>query len=1191
MQVKELEITGFKSFVERVKLNFKPGITALVGPNGCGKSNIIDAIRWIMGEHNARQLRGARMEDLIFNGSETRKSTALAEVSMVLANANGNGNGNGNGHDHDSHASVLGGISEIMLTRRLHRSGESEYFINKVPCRLKDIVEVFLDSGVGTKSYSIMEQGKVDFILSLKPDERRVLIEEAAGISKYRTRKKEALSKIESTKSNLARIKDILNEIQIQMRGLDLQVKRLKRHRNISQEMRQIELQLASRRLHFLKIEKEQLEQTLTALRDEEQQLSTKRDSSEAVLQENKLNLTELNSSISHLQDEYYQAKEKTQREENSLSLNEKELQTIYEQQEKIALTIAALEQELASTENEQSSLRDQEAGLTGRIGGLESNFQSSQDSLSVAKTRQRELQASIEQENRLYFEQKHELAEIKNKILMSRRLHEELTLRIQRIENDKQSAVQAIAVLEENKAQLDLQLQEFRTLRTVQEEKILQTRGIIASCSAALQQKETEVNELYEICSAVNARLQSLQELQKNHEGYNPGVRTIMAQSEEAGNRHGIICLIADVLETESRYEKAIEAALEKRLQAVVVHTEEHALSAIEYLHAETGGRVSFIARNSRKMTTAAPEGATSLLSVVKIKIGFEEVIKELLGDILLTATLPAALSIWRDMQQKATIVTEYGDCIDDSGILTGGSGDVAGAGILKRNREIRESSEEVKIREAALADLRREKDALLQQLHDARQAFELLSAEKGRLDIACIEAEKNNEHTLRELFQERKRDEMLSSELSSCRGELDGHCEELAALQEKEISQQETLDLKASTLETQQAQIQQLAAELEIFESGHTDIQVRLASARKELENTISQLQKIEQQKQAARSKSAQLQAESTALTERALMITEDIGSAKTRLAESINKTRLLEADLEKRRSSAQILDEAVSNHETHMKELQKAWEEIGPMISKAEQNLAANGMHTDYLSKEVFDKYALSLDQLPPPDTGDDFNQDDAKARLEELQKRITSIGDVNLGAAREYEELEQRYQHLMNQEQDLLQAIDSLQKVIAKINRITRQKFLETYTTINDHFKELFPLLFNGGKAYMQLTNETDLLETGIEVFAQPPGKKLQSLDLLSGGERALTVIAIMFSIFLTKPTPFCLMDEIDAPLDDSNIGRFITHLKTMAEKSQFIIITHNKLSMQAANSLYGVTMEERGVSKIVSVELN
>jgi len=1187
MQVKELEITGFKSFVERVKLNFKPGITALVGPNGCGKSNIIDAIRWIMGEHNARQLRGTKMEDLIFNGSETRKSTALAEVSMVLANSNGNGNGNGQ----DLPVSALGGVSEIMLTRRLHRSGESEYFINKVPCRLKDIVEVFLDSGVGNKSYSIMEQGKVDFILSLKPDERRVLIEEAAGISKYRTRKKEALSKMESTKSNLARIKDILNEIQIQMRSLDLQVKRLKRHRNITQEMRQIELQLAALRLHELKIEEERLRSELVSLQDEETQLATKRDSSEAVLQENKLSLTEQNNKISQLQQAYYQAKETTQREESTLALNEKELESISQQREKIVQTIDSLERELASTETEQAGLLQQETALSSRIGALESSFQTSLDSLSLSKNRQRELQLTIEQDNKQYFELKQEHSEIKNKMAMHRRLHEELVVRVQKLESDREISVQAIRLLEEKKGQLATRIEELQELRTIQEEKILQTRGIISTCSAALQQKESAVSELFAQCSSLGARLQSLQELQKNLEGYNAGVRTVMSEAERSENLPGIICLIADVLETSSQYESAVEAALDKRLQAVVIETPEHALAAIDFLHTVTGGRASFIARTSKELQVQVPAGAVSLLSVVKINSGYETVIGELLGDILLTDTLASALAIWRTMPVKATIVTAAGDCIDAQGILTGGSGGIAGAGILKRNREIRECAEELIIRESDLTLLRAEKDELAGQLQQARQEFELLSTERQRLDISLMESEKNAEHNLRDLTQEQKKEDAVSRELGSCRCELDVHVRVLSDLQEKEELHLGNLEQKTRSAETLQAQFQQLNAEVEVTESGHTDIRVSLASSRKELENIISQLQRIARQKENSGSKICELQAENAAHVAKSHTLTDDITASKERLFELIDHNRLVEAELGIQRQAALVLEVAVTNHETYMKELQHSFELIGPRLHQIQSQLAADGMHIDYLAKEIFDKYSLPLEQLPPADTGDDFNQEDAKARLEELQKRIANIGDVNLGAAREFDELEQRYQHLMNQEQDLLQAIDSLQKVIVKINKITRQKFFETYTTINEHFKELFPLLFNGGKAYMQLTNETDLLETGIEVFAQPPGKKMQSLELMSGGERALTVIAIMFSIFLTKPTPFCLMDEIDAPLDDSNIGRFITHLKTMAEKSQFIIITHNKLSMQAANSLYGVTMEERGVSKIVSVELN
>jgi chromosome segregation protein len=1186
MQVKELEIAGFKSFVERVKLNFKPGITALVGPNGCGKSNIIDAIRWIMGEHNVRQLRGAKMEDLIFNGSETRKSTGLAEVSMVLSNSNGNGNG----HDHTS--SVLGGFTEVMLTRRLHRSGESEYFINKVPCRLKDIVEVFLDSGVGTKSYSIMEQGKVDFILSLKPDERRILIEEAAGISKYRIRKKEALSKMESTKNNLARIKDILNEIQIQMRGLDLQVKRLKRHRNIREEIRQIDLNLAARRLNFLKHAQDELQNSLNSLRDEETRLSTLRDSSEAVLQENKFNLTELNNTIKQLQEEYYQAKEKTQREENVLALNEKELQTNHEQTQKIAETIKSLETEFASTEAETSANRQAETELSERIFALDNSFKSSSESLTVTKNRQRDIQHSIEHENKQYFALKQEGSDIRNSIAMNRRLYDNLTLRSQKLESDKEAAIRTLAAVEKQLAVLERQLDELRDLRTQQDEKIDSNRNKTARIADDLQRKESEVNDMRDRCSSLHAKLQSLQELQKNLEGYNAGVRTVMTGAESSGKKlEGIICLLADVLETSSQHECAVEAALDRMLQAIVIDSPQDAIKAIQYLRSCSGGRVSFIARTAQKSTIDIPPGAASLLSVVTIKKGFEDIVEELLGDVLLTDTLSSALAIWQNMQRKVIIVTAEGDVIDARGILTGGSGDGVGAGILKRNREIREFTLELEVIESSLALLRGEKDALADKLDSARQEFETLSTEKQRLDISLVEVEKNTEHAEHEIAQERLKIETVSQELASCRIALDGHEQELTALQKKEIVLQEAEEQKVQAIANMQEQVKDITAELEASETSHTDTRIALASAQKELENVRTQLQRLDFQKQHAREKISQLQIEIESLSLKSHMLAGEITTAKERLLEFIEQNRQQEIVLANQRTASQTLENSVTNHEANMKEMQRRWEDIGTRIYEIERDQSANEMHLEYLAKEVFEKYALPMQELPQPLSDDGFNEDVTKARLDELQKRLTNIGDVNLGAAREYEDLEQRYQLLMSQEQDLLQAIDSLQKVIVKINKITRQKFFDTYTTINEHFKELFPMLFNGGKAYMQLTNENDLLETGIEVFAQPPGKKLQSLDLLSGGERALTVIAIMFSIFLTKPTPFCLMDEIDAPLDDTNIGRFIVHMKKMAEKSQFIIITHNKLSMLAANSLYGVTMEERGVSKIVSVELN
>jgi len=652
-----------------------------------------------------------------------------------------------------------------------------------------------------------------------------------------------------------------------------------------------------------------------------------------------------------------------------------------------------------------------------------------------------------------------------------------------------------------------------------------------------------------------------------------------------------GIICLLADVLETSSKHECAVEAALDRMLQAIVIDTPHDALDAIQYLRSCSGGRVSFIARTAQKAPVDIPAGAAALLSVVTIKSGFEDIVDELLGDVLLTDTLSSALTIWQNMRRKVIIVTSEGDVIDAKGILTGGSGDGVGAGILKRNREIREYKLELEVCESSLAVLRGEKDELAKKLHRARQEFETLAAEKQRLDISLVEVEKNAEHAEHELTQEQRKTEIIAQELTLCLSSLDGHERELMALQEKEIVVKAAEVQKVQAIANLQSQVKELTCELETSETSHTDTRIALASAQKELENVRAHVQRLDFQNRHASEKIAQLQIEIESLGRTSQRLVGEIASAKERLFAFIEQNHQLEIALANQRTASQALEDSVSNHEATMKEMRQRGEDVGARIFEFERNQSANEMHLEYLAKEVYEKYALPMEELPQPLAEDGFNEDETKTRLEELQKRLTNIGDVNLGAAREYEDLEQRYQILMSQEQDLLQAIDSLQKVIVKINKISRQKFFDTYTAINEHFKELFPMLFNGGKAYMQLTNENDLLETGIEVFAQPPGKKLQSLDLLSGGERALTVIAIMFSIFLTKPTPFCIMDEIDAPLDDSNIGRFIIHMKKMAQKSQFIIITHNKLSMQAANSLYGVTMEERGVSKIVSVELN
>jgi len=1187
MRIKEIELSGFKSFVEKIRLNIKPGITALVGPNGCGKSNIIDAMRWIMGEHNARHLRGSKMEDLIFNGSETRKPLGMAEVSLVMSNGNGNGNGNGSS----------GLLHEIMVTRRLFRSGESEYLINKIPCRLKDIVELFLDSGVGTKSYSIMEQGKVDFILSLKPDERRILIEEAAGISKYRSRKKEALSKMSSTKNNLLRLKDVLNELHIQMRGLELQVKRLKRHRKIREEIKEIDLLLASSRMRELSARHEQHEKSLAQYRHEEQSITQQQKNAEAVLEETKTNVLELHKKIAQLEQNCFAAREAINKEENSIHLKENEIENIHENADKNRKNLADLEKEMIGVDNAVAAKSDDIRILAEKISSLQHTVESAYQDLSASKNKITAIQDSIEKEKSELFTLAHEKTENKNAISLNRMLQDEITVKLQKLTKDKETCRHNLSEHETNSRQLQQQIDEHTRDRREIQETIEELSIQMEDLSESLQKKNTDLAEIKDSIGTVRARLHTLQDLQKNFEGFDDGVRTIMQHSaeDEKSTLSGIIGLFADTIETNPQYEPAVEAVLEKKLQSVIVDSHDHCIAAIDYLKSTKAGRVAFIPKNLKKNTpphTASQNHAlTTLSSIIQVKHGYENLTEMLLGDTLLVDSISQALTLWNNGHAHNTFVTKIGEVVEPTGVISGGTTNGPHSGILKRNREIKEFVASLEQYEKQYRDLTARIETLTHELTSRKHHYDTLVKEKQNLDNTLFQLKTNIEQTEKELHKERERLDVLMYEENENSASLSQHQHELEGLlanETKHTLKEEEKQLFLHELQTTEKQLKDILAQ---SESKHTELRVNLASSEKEHESLVNHLDMLKSQKKSGGEKIVVLQQDITTLTSRTESISREIVTSRQRLQNLIEQRRVLDVQIEDEQNSSHDLDESVRLKEESIKNLRARWDEIEPEIHALELKINEATIHLDHLGEEVFEKYTITAENLPDLPDDESFSEEESRERLEKLKKRLENIGDVNLGAAKEFEDLDKRYQFLIAQEEDLNKSIESLQKVIVKINRITKQKFLETFNTINNHFKELFPILFNGGKAYMMLTDESDLLETGIEIFSQPPGKKLQSLALLSGGERALTVIAIMFAIFLTKPSPFCLLDEIDAPLDDNNIDRFLTHLKKMTEHSQFIMVTHNKLSMQAADSLYGVTMEERGVSKIVSVELN
>jgi len=1186
MQVKELEIAGFKSFVDPVRLSFQAGITALVGPNGCGKSNVIDALRWIMGEHNARNLRGTRMEDLIFSGSDTRKATGMAEVSLILQNTNGNGNGNGNG-------TALGTSSEMQITRRLYRSGESEYFINKIPCRLKDIVELFLDSGIGSKSYSIMEQGKVDYILSLKPNDRRILVEEAAGIAKYRARKKEATSKMQSTKTNLSRLKDILHELQIQMKGLDLQVKRLKRYRVIKDEIKTIDLNLCAHRLAALMHEREKLETELQQNHDREVKITADKNTLEANIAQQRLQLTEKQKTLTQLQQDFFELKNTIQQAESSGEYNKRELQATIDQLEKNKSAHAELTAQVGNLQQEIETRSSDINAVTQSIDTIENSCRESTENLNTSKDSLRELQTRLEQENSALVKLNYELTEVKNALLLNTRLREEVEMKREKLNKEQQTCDTRTQELQKNRDQHTEELNELVLQRENIEKELERLRVEIERATEELQARNEAVQEVKDKISTLTARLNSLRELQGDLEGFSDGVRSIMGKEEGAEKEFNGICgLIADMIQTTARYEHAVEAALDRRLQAIIVDKPQDALKAIEHLSANKNGRVSFIPAGLSLPNTAAHiTGAERLIDVLNIRPEYNEIVTAILGNVYIADDLTAALKMRTDQSPEVTFVTLQGEIIDSQCVITGGSAADNGYGILKRNRELREFALVLEKLEGTYAQLSAELERSEKNLHSVRATLESQLQLKQELDIQLVQKQSLLDQSKRELLQQNETSNLLKLETQQASSQLDQQHNEYQLLNARQQEIRRAADEKQRVLDELQHSEKGLRSGVEQKESQNTELRIDLASLQQKLESLQGNVHYLSSQRSTSSDKVTSLENEHRQLTEKKSDLTESIEQGKTNLAQLLDTSRELETGMQSKSTEVQSLNDTLENAEETLKAVRGERERIEPTIHDLQVKLSNSTIHVDHLTHDLHERYGCTIQELPEPPEPETFDALQSEERLEMLKKRLTNIGEVNLGAATAFEELNQRFQFLQEQETDLLNAIESLQKVISKINRITKEKFLETFTTINDHFKRLFPLLFNGGKAYMELSDETDLLETGINIFAQPPGKKLQSLDLLSGGERALTVIALMFSIFLTKPSPFCLMDEIDAPLDDTNIGRFIDHMHTMAERSQFIIVTHNKLSMQAADSMYGVTMEERGVSKIVSVNMN
>jgi len=1186
MYLKRIELSGFKSFCDDTKLEFSPGICVVVGPNGCGKSNIVDAVCWAMGEQGLRPLRAKNPEDLIFVGSRDLPADPSAEVSMVFDNQDG------------SAPPEYNQFSEIEITRRIHRTGESEFLINRGHCRLKDITEFFLGTGLGKQAYSVIEQGEIDRILQAKPEEIRGLVEEAAGISKYRFRRDEALKKMQATRENLTRIRDIIGELKTQLNSLSRQAKKAVRYHLYKNELQETENEICCHRGLELKAKIEKISRALEAENAEMENLQAQFAKLEIELEEKRASLElldggirseqerklELNSRMQNLASEAALLGRQEEAEKFGIRARQKESETLAGQVEQLEREIQTRARQKEELEFEISSVA---ADLEAKTREAEARLQEFQKCQNAFASLAGEIQ-KIDQELARLGEKERSLvwqeARLKDE-------QEQNQARLTELEPLIQGERQRSFDFNQNLHQLRKNLAEFEEKFQADQLSMEKLRQLIAAKTG----RGAEIKSHYQTLSA---KIESLKEMMEKLEGFERGVKYILEKKRKEPAVNGFYGLVAELVETEPGYEQAVEAVLGERIQSVVVDSPEQGLEAVNCLMSESAGRGTFIPRAPRDIVPAEiPEhlrrqGARPLAELVRVQKGFEPVVSYLLGQAVLVSDLNQAVNLWQQNGFKGAFVTKQGAVLDPAGVLTGGSKDQAG--FLSKKRELKELELEKAELNLRMEEAEKELALLHSQLLAQEEEFDHLRNRINHLKLDVATQEKDLRHATEELNEKTdslekcrlKADELAEqiSQANRDRAELLRRKTELAAELENFGKERESLlaeinlaqnaqkraDEEKNSLITEKARLQEKALGLEEARAG---LQKSLQDHLARKAQLVSELEQAEKNMVEFKARLAQIQEERVQTIQ---------------VQEAQNQKQ---ADLEARRK---VLAEESSQAQARLKELDSRVRDQAGKLNACSLELEKEKLGLDNLKQLVSKIHQQELEAVIAACrervSSPEFAVAPREARAEELRHLIQRMGEVNPTALEEYKELETRYSFLANQEADLVSALEKLEQTISKVNQEYRKQFQDTFAEVNKIFTDLFPKLFGGGKALLHLTDENNLLETGVEIIAQPPGKKLQSISLLSGGEKSLAAIALVFSLYLNRPSPFCLLDEVDSALDEVNIDRFNHLLKSLAEKSQILIVTHNKRTMELADLLYGVTMEKPGVSRVVSVKL-
>ena len=1203
MKLERVDISGFKSFGEKAELTFHEGVTAVVGPNGCGKSNIADAIGWVLGEQSAKSLRGQRMEDLIFNGSESRPPLSLAEVNLRVSNVIVPGRSQ-NGDGDKSNAPK----GEVLVTRRLNRAGDSEYLLDGVQSRLRDVQELFMGTGVGSKAYAIIEQGKIGLILSSKPIDRRVIIEEAAGITKYKSRRRSAELKLTAAQQNLFRVNDIVYEITRQMNSLKRQAGKARRYRRLRDAMDRLEKVFSVKRAEQQERTLRHVRTRLEAVSDEELRRSTSLTTVEGHLERTRLRQAELEVELTDARESLHQLELTIERLDQTIEGDQQQLLELDSRRGQLETEMKELVARRGPVMEHLESRQREEAELAGELEGREQQTQKQQALLKEANLSLSELESSIEERRSEIVHRISKIAALHNflqgVLANADKVSAELLKLSEEIREAEAERGRVESSVAKGRSELKKQKQHAETLLGEQKELDEKAESVRRRLEAIDERVSSDKDEL----SGLAARLASLSELVSARAHFKSGARLLL----DKGNAHGIHTKgsIADAIEVEERFERAAEAFFDTALQRVRVESEDDVRKARDLLTGDEEATrsellVESLSTSSHVKTQDLPKlptlptlkdtlerlrshGISGLIGLLGDHIRWtSEPLTSALPNAIVVENLEVALRCYRD--EQASYVTLDGEVVSPRGVVGLGPGG-ASEGLLQTRREIRELEGTVSTKRERLETSTEERGSLQEELDRLSARLEQVRDQQHALDKTLVGLEHRSEQLDEESERLRRKHDVLTSERSRSESEK-------GSLAAKRTEMETTLEAEEGQKSDVEANLEAMRGELVNRRTGVEELQAKAAeeasrlAALKERRDAIRV--DVERLKEGVEELGARLEAnvkEQQGLTNRKASLRDEIARAEDELKASVASRAAKETLTRALADSVSELRDRVDVTENAVKARRKELEDVRERRSAEEVVLAKE--ENDFLHlKEGFEtSHGMTLEDAASILNPVELLRDDTETRdeLDDLKEKIDAIGPVNPMADEEYRELETRHEFVTKQRQDLLDSIESTETAISRIDRTSRQRFKEAFEAINQEFAVTFRQLFGGGSAGLRLVDEQDVLESGIDIIAQPPGKKLQNVLLLSGGEKAMTAIALLFAIFRYRPSPFCLLDEVDAPLDDANVGRFLAMVKELRETTQFIVITHHRKTMEMADHLFGITMEEPGVSKLVSV---